>query len=94
MKFLKSEYDQFIVAIKKHEFHENDFTFTKKRGMLYVEHQLTKATFCFFRKKESSLNSNLQFEDKITYYVGPKKEKLIESWELLMNQFDSWLKNI
>ena len=58
--------------------------------MLLVEMEEVEVLFYFFRKTECHLNSDLQFEDKVTYYVGAKKERAIDSWDKVLKAIKDW----
>ncbi len=93
MKFLKSEYDDLMKAISEEGFEQVNFAFVKKKGMLHIQMNSSNDSFCFFRKKESVMNSKDKFEDKLTYYTGPKKVEMVKGWPGVMEQFKEFVQN-
>jgi len=91
MKFLKHEYDSIKEIINKAGLEYSKFSFVKKRGMLNINFEDRADSFCFFRKKETILNDQMKFEDKITYFVGPKKEHKLSNWDDVLGKFQNWL---
>lgn len=92
MKFLKQEYDSFQEVIATNGLSSDQFNHVKKRGHLYVHQEGREDTFCFFRKKETVLNDQLEFEDSITYYLDAQNKVSCESLEEVLIAFDKWLK--
>lgn len=93
MKFLKSEYDAFRRIIEETGHAYDKFSFVKKRGKLNVKQKDWSNEFVFFRKKESILNENQQFEDKITYILGNNDELILSTWEDVESEFKKWLRS-
>ena len=93
MKFLKSEFDAFQNVIKKNGLNPAEFHQLKKKGHLYVEQEGRKDLFSFFRKKETILNDQLKWEDKVVYYLDPKKKTQVDSWDEVLIAFENWLKS-
>ena len=93
MKFLKKEYDSFQKEIKSAGFDSGKFHQIKKRGHLYVQKEGRDDIFCFFRKKETFLNDQLQWEEKIIYYLDPKNKIQVDSWEEVLQAFRAWLRS-
>lgn len=94
MKFLPAEYASIITLVKSKGYSEDDFSFIKKKGMLYVEHPNAKTPFCFFRKTTSNLNSQGKFEDITSYYIGAKKEQMVETWQDVLDALEDYLTSI
>ena len=92
MKFLKSEYDSLKLIIESSGLNYADFSFVKKRGVLNVIWTESESPFSFYRKKETVINEQMQFEEKVRYFVGPKKEKVLENWEQVLAHFKEFLK--
>ena len=91
MKFLKSEYDSIKNVIENEGLEYEKFSFTKKRGMLHIQHENRTDSFIFFRKKESVFNEKMKFEEKTTYFVGSKKGLELSKWENVLTEFKKWL---
>lgn len=92
MKFLKQEYDSFQEVIADNGMSSDQFSHVKKRGHLYVQQEGREDAFCFFRKKETVLNDQLEFEDRVIYYLNAQNKVSCESWEEVLVAFDKWLK--
>lgn len=92
MKFLKPEYDSFQKVIAENGLSSDEFTHVKKRGHLYVHQSGREDAFCFFRKKETILNDQLQFVDSIWYYLDAQNNVRCESWEEVVVAFEKWIK--
>jgi len=82
MRFLQSEYKPIIQAIEAAGLEESDFSFVKKRGKLHINHLAKNRSFHFFRKTETVLNSNLQWEKSVFYKYGKDKGDMtpVENW--------------
>lgn len=91
MKFLKREFDALQEVIIDQGFNPKEFHQVKKRGHLYVQQDGRADDFCFFRKKETVLNTELQWEDKITYFLDPKNQIQVDTWEEVLDAFKRWL---
>jgi len=98
MKFLKNEYDDLMKAIDNEGHEQVQFNFIKKKGMLHVEMRGSASSFCFFRKKETPLTEDLvfgkpdkKFKEKITYFVGPKKNEAKGGWGDVLKEFRGFL---
>jgi len=91
MKFLKSEYNSIKELIETGEHDYSKFSFVKKKGCLNVIWEGKNEPFIFFRKKETVLNDNMQFEDRLTYFLGPKKEIEVSNWEEVLRYFKAFL---
>ncbi|MBN4071430.1 hypothetical protein JYT72_02850 [Crocinitomix catalasitica] len=91
MKFLKSEYDSVknLIDEKGHDYSE--FSFVKKRGTLNIIWAQKEEPFKFYRKKETVINENMQFEEKLTYFLGAQKEIAVDSWEEVLVRFSKYL---
>lgn len=50
-----------------------------------------KEPFIFFRKKETILNAQGQFEDQTAYFIGAKKELSLSRWEDVLSHFEAFL---
>ncbi|MEL6194794.1 MAG: hypothetical protein AAFR66_22225, partial [Bacteroidota bacterium] len=71
------------------------FSFFKKRGLLHIQSQDKKYTFTFFRKKETILNAQKQWEKKETYFLSlPSKGNEPISWEEVISTFEKWLESV
>ncbi|MBD3638003.1 MAG: hypothetical protein HUJ25_11665 [Crocinitomicaceae bacterium] len=92
MKFLKSEYDDLQAVIKQNNCDPKVFHQVKRKGHLYIHQDGREDAFCFFRKKETVLNAQHQWEDKTTYFIGPKNSISCECWEEVVKAFENWLK--
>lgn len=92
MKFLITEHKAVKAAIEKHGLAYDDFSFVKRRGLMYIFYGNEDAAFTFFRRKETRLNDQGQWE-KVTLYAQnkPSKKGPVMSWEALMALFDQWL---
>ena len=91
MKFLQREFKDFQKVIKDQGLDPDQFHHIKKRGHLYVQQEGREDMFCFFRKKETILNDQLQWEDKVTYFLDPKNKIQVDCWEEVMQAFEKWL---
>ncbi len=91
MKFLKGEYDSIKNLVEEKGYKYSEFSFVKKRGMLNVIWTQKEEPFRFYRKKETVINENMQFEEKLTYFLGPKKEIAVNNWEEVLIKFGEFL---
>lgn len=92
MKFLQNEFQSFQKIIHDNGFATSDFSFVKKRGRLFV-HQVNRLdAFCFYRKKETKLNEQLQFEDTVLYFLDSQNKIKVDTWDEVFAAFEKWLK--
>lgn len=91
MKFLPTEHQSISHLLENAGIPKEKVTFGKKRGQLHIEIQGRADSFCFYRKTTSRLNSNLQFVDETSYYLGSKKEVVVTDWEAVLAAIKSWL---
>jgi hypothetical protein len=91
LKFLPEEHKSISVVLKSKGYGETDYSFTKKQGLLFLEIKDQATPFCYYRKKESRLNANLKFEDVINYYVGKKKDVVVDNWEAVLEALEKHL---
>ena len=97
MKLPKAYYEQINEAITNREIPLQSFSYTKKRGWVYLNHLPSGSYFSFFRKKSVVIHEqNHQWENREVFKTkiagGPIEER--ENWEGVMASFTSWLKNI
>ena len=93
MKFLKEEHEAIVRFFEKKGVQSGEYRFIKKKGWLIIIFPNRDANFSFRRKTETKLNSNLQFEEKTTYYVNHEKDKPVSCWEDVITELELWLKN-
>ena len=95
MKFKQTEHDAFKNKIEQLGLNYLDFTFTKKKGWLSIQHELTKTPFAFHRKTETSLNKDGTWRIQNHYFTldnGIKTQ--FDSFESILNHFRLWLRQI
>ena len=97
MKLPKSYYDDINTAISVRQMPSTSFSFTKKKGWIYINHLASGHYFSFFRKKSVEISTlNHQWEDKETFrtklYGGAVEEK--SNWQDVMDSFREWLEGI
>ena len=90
MKFLKEEHKSIAGLFNELNIDKSAYQFRKKGGMLLIDMEGKEVPFYFFRKTESHLNSDLQFEDKVTYYIGVKKGTSVDSWDEVLKAKKDW----
>ncbi len=93
MKFLKAEYDSIKTIIADLDLNHVDFSFVKKKGTVYIEHN-SGVSFSYFRKKETTLNNNHQWEEKTFFLINNDKKTEIQTWGNLLILLKEWLTNI
>lgn len=91
MKFLKEEHESISQLLQENGLKETEFSFRKKRGQLHIEINGRKDTFCFYRKTETKLTPQMKFEDETNYYLGLKKEIVVNTWEEVLGAVENWL---
>ncbi|MFT4601373.1 MAG: 5-methylcytosine-specific restriction endonuclease McrBC GTP-binding regulatory subunit McrB [Arenicella sp.] len=91
MKFLVKEHKSIVKIFEDVGTDSSKYSFRKKGGQLFIELEGKSNPFCFYRKKESTLNSSMQFEDKITYFIGLKQEIEVDSWEDVLSEIKAWI---
>ncbi|MEM8897644.1 MAG: hypothetical protein AAGC85_06045 [Bacteroidota bacterium] len=95
MRVKQSEYKAFIEKMIQKGMDPEGFVFFKKRGLLHIQSQDKAHTFSFFRKKETILNAQRQWEKKETYFLSlPSKTTESISWEKVMSTFETWLDSL
>ena len=90
MKFLKSEHKDISEILKKKGFDESQYSFRKKRGLLFIEIVDRTDSFCFYRKTSSELNSAMQFEESTSYFIGQKKDLELDTWNEVLTLIEKW----
>lgn len=91
MKFLKSEHKDISQLLSNKGLTANQYSFRKKRGLLYIQIEGKKDEFCFYRKTTSELNADMKFIESTTYWVGQKKEIELTSWQEVLKLIDDWI---
>ena len=91
MKFLVKEHKSIVRLFDELSIPSTDYSFRKKGGQLFIDMKGKDDSFCFYRKKESALNKQLQFEDKITYHLGRKKDIQFDKWEDVLTELKAWM---
>ncbi|MDW3647098.1 MAG: hypothetical protein R8P61_08550 [Bacteroidia bacterium] len=92
MRFKKSEHKVLVQLIEEKGLETKSFFFSKKRGVLHVQHPDKKEAFTFHRKNSSRLNANKQWEDHEAYFFNlPHKGAKEISWEEVCEAFSLWL---
>ncbi|MEM7512128.1 MAG: hypothetical protein AAF388_14435 [Bacteroidota bacterium] len=95
MRVKQSEYKAFVEKMIQQGRDPEAFSFFKKRGLLHIQSQDKQHTFTFFRKKETILNDQKQWEKKETYFLSlPSKATESLSWEEVMVNFEAWLEGV
>lgn len=92
MKFLLHEHKAVTDAIAKRNMAIDDFSFVKKHGNLNVIYQGKQAPFTFHRKRQTTLDTNKQWQTEVVYYhVISKRKEQVDNFEALMIEFEKWL---
>ena len=97
MKLPETYYNDINNAISKWNIPPASFSFTKKKGWVYVNHLASGHFFSFFRKKSVEISTlNHQWENKETFrtkfHGGIIEEK--GNWQDVINSFKEWLAGI
>ena len=96
MRFKISEYKEFVQILETYSLNPDLFKIWKKRGWInFSAENLSDIVFSFHRKKESKI-INGNFTDTISYRVklSGQKEITTDNWQLVVDQFEFWIKNI
>lgn len=91
MKFLPEEYKSITALLIESGLTEQEFSFRKKRGQLFIEIQGRTDSFCYYRKTESKFDANMKFVDETNYLIGPKKDVIVVYWEDVLAEIKVWL---
>ncbi len=91
MKFLPEEHLSIMNLLIENGIHEDAVSFRKRHGQLHIELVGKKETFCYYRKTESILNSNLKFQDQTHYLLGQKKDSVVKDWKEVLTAIKEWL---
>lgn len=95
MRFLQSEYKSIVATLLANSHSEDEFSFTKKRGKLWITHLASNNQFFFFRNTTTILNADRQWEKKSEYKFGEKKEEFdAEDFDTVLSVFKNWLKKL
>lgn len=90
MKFLRAEHKDISELLNRKGYNANQYSFRKKRGLLYIEIENREDSFCFYRKTTSELNASMQLVESTAYFIGQKKDKKVELWEDVLALIDNW----
>lgn len=90
MKFLKSEHKDISLILKGKGLDQSQYSFRKRRGLLFIEIENRKDQFCFYRKTVSELNSNMQFVESTSFFIGLKKEIEVSEWNDVLELIEKW----
>ena len=90
MRLKITEHKQLMKIAEANGFNQEDFEIVKKRGLVYI-HLPDREPFTFYRKKETTLDENLQWKDVETYYktTAVKKETPL-TWADVKSNFEQW----
>ena len=91
MKFLTSEHKSIVALFESKKISSNSYSFRKKKGLLYIELENQLTPFCFYRKTVSKLTKEMKFEEVTAYFIGQKKDQVVETWEEVLNEIRCWL---
>jgi len=97
MKFLDDHRKNIIDLISKYDFDQKEFFYVKRKGRINVIHNKSNSHFGYLRKKETTIDDISKQWVDVTYYKvvkSDKKEVIIPSWELVLDGFKNWLKEI
>ncbi|MEL6256159.1 MAG: hypothetical protein AAFR87_29410, partial [Bacteroidota bacterium] len=86
------EHKVLIQLIDKKGLDPKNFSFSKKRGVLHITHPAKEVAFTFYRKKQTRLNTDKQWEDLESYYFNlPHRGAKEISWDEVCKAFVDWL---
>ena len=97
MKFLAHHRKDVTNLIDKHQMDQLAFSYVKKKGRIHIIHESSGNHFAYLRKKETAINeTSHQWEEKTYYKVqkNQEKEEVLNSWELVMLDFEEWLRAV
>jgi len=97
MKFYTSHQIALHSSIIDHGFEKSDFSFTKKKGRIIANHNSSDATFAFIERRTSKLDvQKMRMLDDFAYDISRNGNdvKQVPSWEVLLERFNDWLKEI
>lgn len=84
-----------MAEISKTELLKEQFSFSKKGGVLFVRYEGYGQVFTFHRKKETVLNDEKMWEKKVTYHFDkPSKSSVQTDWDGILFAFGIWLSGI
>ena len=92
MRLKKEEHKKLLQLIEEKGGNPREFSFSKKRGVLHVSHPEKEKDFTFYRKKQTRLNQDKQWEDHEAYYFNlPHRGAEEVSWDLVCTAFLDWV---
>lgn len=95
MRFQITEHKALLAEIAKADLLKDDFSFSKKSGLVYVKHPNAEKEFAFYRKTETVLNAENKWEKKVAYYFDkPSKNGVSTDWDGILFAFGIWLKSV
>ncbi len=97
MKLPRIYYEQINEAINRQKIPLKSFSFTKKRGWIYINHHPSDRYFSFFRKKSVTISSQThQWESSETFKIKPSDgdPQQKEHWQGVMESLMAWLADI
>ena len=94
MKFLNSEYKEFIAIFEKFGVHESELNFTKKRGNLAIHFR--NQVWYYHRSHKTILDENGKWSDQTIYSsktdLTPMTDHL--NWQDLKASLIAWISEI
>ncbi|UTW63172.1 hypothetical protein KFE98_03175 [bacterium SCSIO 12741] len=95
MRVLQKESKDLKQLIREAGFEEGDFEWIKRRGKLHLVHSKSKSSKAYFRRNETRLNDQLQWEKVVLYFLWENgKLQPMEDWDQLLDAYRNWLKHI
>ena len=83
--------------MEKHGFHQDQFSYVKKRGRIYVKTGDPSILFGYLRKKHTHLNPvTKQWEHGSSFKVQVNNTKEVEknTWDEVLVEFENWLRSL
>ena len=92
MRFLPHEHAVITAALKAHGVDPSTVLFVKRRGRLHVQVPGRADTFCFFRRKSTTIDDAHQWQHRTDYYIGmASAEGSGATWTDVVAAFNAWL---
>lgn len=94
MKFLGQHRSDLFRIMEKSNFHQNDFSYIKRKGRILIQTSKPQILFGYIRKKHTLLNPiTKQWEHSNSYKIqsNTNPEFEVSNWSDVIDHFEKWL---
>jgi len=97
MKFHETHRQDILACISDKGLVNEHFYFSKRKGRIIIQHQVSKHSFSYFQKKDFDIDMNTKKRIDLSYFEVKTDISDIEKckdWNEVLKRYNEWLKTL